>query len=98
MKETKIFEKPKSMIDVTTHYCPGCTHGVAHRLVAEVIDELGIHHVIGLLAITSSLRSIAAAGSAWHRRARSLLGDEPYARRRQRRRPRRSGMGRPCRS
>ncbi|NLI96774.1 MAG: 2-oxoglutarate oxidoreductase [Synergistaceae bacterium] len=42
MKETKIFEKPKSMIDVTTHYCPGCTHGVAHRLVAEVIDELGI--------------------------------------------------------
>ncbi|NLH95173.1 MAG: 2-oxoglutarate oxidoreductase [Synergistaceae bacterium] len=42
MKETKIFEKPKSMIDVTTHYCPGCTHGVAHRLVAEVIDELQI--------------------------------------------------------
>ena len=42
MKETKIFEKPKSMVDVTTHYCPGCTHGVAHRLVAEVIDELGI--------------------------------------------------------
>jgi 2-oxoglutarate ferredoxin oxidoreductase subunit beta len=42
MKETKIFEKPKSMVDVTTHYCPGCTHGVAHRLVAEIIDELGI--------------------------------------------------------
>ena len=42
MNETKIFEKPKAMVDVTTHYCPGCTHGVAHRLVAEVIDELGI--------------------------------------------------------
>lgn len=42
MQETKIFERPKSMYDVPTHYCPGCTHGVAHRLIAEVIDELGI--------------------------------------------------------
>jgi len=36
------FEKPKALIDVSTHYCPGCTHGIIHRLVAEVIDELGI--------------------------------------------------------
>ncbi len=42
MQETKIFERPKSMYDVPTHYCPGCTHGVAHRLIAEAIDELGI--------------------------------------------------------
>ena len=42
MNETKIFERPKSLVDVVTHYCPGCTHGVAHRLVAEIIDELGI--------------------------------------------------------
>ena len=42
MKEVKIFEKPVSMTDAITHYCPGCTHGVAHRLVAETIDELGI--------------------------------------------------------
>lgn len=42
MQEVKIFERPKSMYDVPTHYCPGCTHGVAHRLIAEVIDELGI--------------------------------------------------------
>src|SRR6056297_3080533 len=42
MQEVKIFESPKSMYDVPTHYCPGCTHGVAHRLIAEVIDELGI--------------------------------------------------------
>src|SRR5512139_1110258 len=38
----KTFHKPESMADVATHYCPGCTHGVAHRLVAEVIDELGL--------------------------------------------------------
>ena len=38
----KTFKKPESLTDVPTHYCPGCTHGVIHRLVAEVIDELGI--------------------------------------------------------
>lgn len=37
-----VFEKPKSLADVHTHYCPGCTHGIIHRLVAEVIDEMGI--------------------------------------------------------
>ncbi len=37
-----VFERPKSMIDDVYHFCPGCTHGIAHRLVAEVIDELGI--------------------------------------------------------
>lgn len=36
-----VFERPKSLLDVPTHYCPGCTHGVIHKLVAEVIDELG---------------------------------------------------------
>lgn len=37
-----VFEKPKALLDVPTHYCPGCTHGIIHRLIAEVIDELGI--------------------------------------------------------
>lgn len=37
-----VFESPKSLLDVPTHYCPGCTHGTIHRLVAEVMDELGI--------------------------------------------------------
>ena len=36
-----VFEKPKSLTDVPFHYCPGCTHGIIHRLVAEAIDELG---------------------------------------------------------
>jgi 2-oxoglutarate ferredoxin oxidoreductase subunit beta len=38
----KTFYKPQVLTDNHTHYCPGCTHGVAHRLVAETIDELGI--------------------------------------------------------
>lgn len=38
----KTFQRPEALAEQVTHYCPGCTHGVAHRLVAEVIDELGI--------------------------------------------------------
>ncbi len=38
----KTFKKPEALSENHTHYCPGCTHGVIHRLVAEVIDELGI--------------------------------------------------------
>jgi 2-oxoglutarate ferredoxin oxidoreductase subunit beta len=37
-----LFKRPESLTEVTTHYCPGCTHGIIHRLVAEVIDELGL--------------------------------------------------------
>ena len=38
----KTFAKPEALSDLHTHYCPGCTHGIIHRLIAEVIDELGI--------------------------------------------------------
>ena len=38
----KTYLKPRALTNVMTHYCPGCTHGIAHRLVAEAIDELGI--------------------------------------------------------
>ncbi len=41
MVET-VFSRPQALTDVTTHYCPGCTHGIIHRLVAELIDELEI--------------------------------------------------------
>ena len=37
-----VFERPKMLVDVPMHYCPGCTHGILHRLVAETIDELGV--------------------------------------------------------
>ena len=37
-----VFDRPKALADVKTHYCPGCTHGIIHRLVAEAIDTLGI--------------------------------------------------------
>jgi len=37
-----VYERPKTLTRVSTHYCPGCGHGITHRLTAEVIDELGI--------------------------------------------------------
>ncbi len=37
-----VFEKTKGLTDVQTHYCPGCTHGIIHRLVAEAMEELGV--------------------------------------------------------
>ena len=37
-----VIERPNALCDTPTHYCPGCTHGIIHRLVAEVIDEMGI--------------------------------------------------------
>lgn len=40
--EKIVFKKPDSMTDVFMHYCPGCGHGIIHRLVSEVIDEFGI--------------------------------------------------------
>lgn len=38
----KIFAKPESLKEAMTHYCPGCGHSIAHRLVAEALDELGL--------------------------------------------------------
>ncbi len=37
-----VFQKPHALTDAPFHYCPGCTHGIIHRLVAQAIDELGI--------------------------------------------------------
>ena len=48
----KIFGRAESFYDVSTHYCPGCGHGIAHRLIAEVVDELGIREkTIGIAPV-----------------------------------------------
>lgn len=52
----KIFTRPQSLCDVPTHYCPGCHHGTIHRLVAEVIDELGVQDkTIGVAPVGCSV-------------------------------------------
>ncbi len=47
-----VFDKPHALCDVPLHYCPGCTHGIVHRLVAQAIDELGIEgNTIGVAPV-----------------------------------------------
>ncbi len=50
------FTRPLSMTAARTHYCPGCGHGIAHRLLAETIDELGIREkTVGVAAVGCSI-------------------------------------------
>ena len=51
-----VFKKPHALTDAPLHYCPGCTHGIVHRLVAEAIDELGIEgRTIGVASVGCSV-------------------------------------------
>ncbi|HDN85255.1 MAG TPA: 2-oxoglutarate oxidoreductase, partial [Candidatus Aerophobetes bacterium] len=51
-----VYTKPKSMKDVPTHYCPGCGHGIIHRLICEIVDELGIREdLIGICPVGCSV-------------------------------------------
>lgn len=52
----KVFARPTTLKDVPTHYCPGCHHGIIHRLVAEAIDELGVQDkAIGVAPVGCSV-------------------------------------------
>jgi 2-oxoglutarate ferredoxin oxidoreductase subunit beta len=51
-----IYKRPESLTQTATHYCPGCTHGVAHRLVAEILDEMGLREkTIGVAPVGCSV-------------------------------------------
>lgn len=54
--ETLVYDRPDSLVDINTHYCPGCTHGVAHRLIAEVLDEMNLKdNSIGVASVGCSV-------------------------------------------
>ena len=47
-----VYKRPLGFEERGTHYCPGCTHGVAHRLIAEVLEEMGeLEHTIGVAPV-----------------------------------------------
>ena len=51
-----VYLRPSSLTDVSMHYCPGCTHGIAHRLIAEVMDEMEIREqTIGVAPVGCSV-------------------------------------------
>ncbi|MDR1526993.1 MAG: 2-oxoglutarate oxidoreductase [Dysgonamonadaceae bacterium] len=50
--ENVVYQKPRLMNDHPMHYCPGCSHGVVHKLIAEVIDEMGLaEQTIGIAPV-----------------------------------------------
>ncbi len=56
MKEKKVFKRTKGLTDIPMRYCPGCGHGIIHRLVAEVIEELGVlKRTIGIAPVGCSV-------------------------------------------
>jgi len=51
-----VYSRTQGLTDQPTHYCPGCTHGVAHRLIAEVLDEMGVlEETIGVAPVGCSV-------------------------------------------
>lgn len=51
-----VFERPHALCDYPMHYCPGCTHGIIHRLVCEVMDEMGIEgETVGVIPVGCSV-------------------------------------------
>jgi 2-oxoglutarate ferredoxin oxidoreductase subunit beta len=53
-----VYQRPETLAETVTHYCPGCTHGTAHRLVAEVLDEMGLREQsIGVASVGCSVFS-----------------------------------------
>ena len=51
-----VFKRTEGLQDVATHYCPGCTHGIIHRLVAEVLEEMGLlGDAIGVVPVGCSV-------------------------------------------
>ncbi|GAB4477090.1 MAG: thiamine pyrophosphate-dependent enzyme [Anaerolineales bacterium] len=51
-----VYQRPRSLTEASMHYCPGCTHGIAHRLIAEVMDEMGIRErAIGVAPVGCSV-------------------------------------------
>ena len=55
-ESTVVFERPHALLPVVTNYCPGCSHGIVNRLVAEAIDELGVEgETVGIAPVGCSV-------------------------------------------
>jgi len=85
-EEVIVYARPDSLTKTNTHYCPGCTHGVAHHLIAEVIDEMGLKVTrtrVGDSYVSDELKSGGDFGGepsgAWIFPKNSLCPDGIYA-------------------
>jgi len=54
--ENLVYSRPEALTKVNTHYCPGCTHGIAHRMIAEVLDDMNLtERTIGVAPVGCSV-------------------------------------------
>jgi 2-oxoglutarate ferredoxin oxidoreductase subunit beta len=68
--ENLVFKKSKVLTDTHMHYCPGCSHGVVHNLVAEVIEEMDIQsETIGVAPVGCSVFAYNFIDIDWHEAA-----------------------------
>lgn len=69
-EENLVYSKSKVLTDKVMHYCPGCSHGVVHKLVAEVIEELGIQEkTIGISPVGCSVLAYNYLSIDWQQAA-----------------------------
>ena len=58
MNMAVVFQRPHALTNAPMHYCPGCTHGIVHRLVAQAIDDLGVEgKTVGVASVGCSVMS-----------------------------------------
>ncbi|NPA35542.1 MAG: 2-oxoglutarate oxidoreductase [Chlorobi bacterium] len=68
--ENLVFKKSKLLLDTPMHYCPGCSHGVVHNLIAEVIEEMNIQsETIGVAPVGCSVLAYNYIDIDWHEAA-----------------------------
>ena len=71
------FKRPNALTAAYFHYCPGCTHGIVHRLVAEVIDEMGIEgNTVGVCPVGCSVMASDYFGCEMMEAAQGLTPDD----------------------
>ena len=72
--ENLVYKKPDLMNDTAMHYCPGCSHGVVHKLVAEVIEEMGMEDkTVGVCPVGCAVFSYRYLDIDWQEAAQQWL-------------------------
>ena len=80
-EENLVLQKSKLLTDNVMHYCPGCTHGVVHKLIAEVIEELNIQdQTIGVSPVGCSVFAYNYIDIDWAEACRSYRHQPPAPR------------------
>ena len=68
-KENLVYTKPALITDNVMHYCPGCSHGTVHKLVAEVVEEMGLaEKTVGVSPVGCSVFATTISTSTGSRR------------------------------